>query len=63
MPGKTGKRARRPSPCRRCGQKIEGSFNREREGDYHQECWWAMRDDIAKRVARGEVADRRREAH
>lgn len=42
MAGKTGKRAKRPAPCRRCGRKIEGGFMRRRDGDYHTECWWIM---------------------
>jgi hypothetical protein len=38
MPGTTGKRARAPKPCYRCGGKIEGEFLREREGDRHIQC-------------------------
>lgn len=43
MPGRTGKRSKAPAPCARCGKAIEGAFNRERHGDYHPDCWWAMR--------------------
>ena len=42
MPGKTGKRAKRPAPCHRCGKKIDGGFMRRRDGDYHTKCWWIM---------------------
>jgi hypothetical protein len=43
MPGRTGKRAKPPKPCGACGKEIFGPFNRERDTDYHQECWWLKR--------------------
>jgi hypothetical protein len=49
VPGRTGKRAKAQSPCLRCGKRIEGGFNREKNGDYQEECWWAMREDLKKK--------------
>lgn len=41
MAGHTGKRARRPAPCRKCGKPINDTkFMRERDGSYHETCWW-----------------------
>lgn len=40
MPGKTGKRAKAPDHCARCAQKIEGAYNRTKDGDFHEKCWW-----------------------
>jgi hypothetical protein len=39
MPGRTGKRAKLPSPCKECGKKIVGDFNRNSDGDRHPDCW------------------------
>lgn len=39
MPGKTGKRAKGAEPCKECGHKIVGDFNRSRDGDRHPSCW------------------------
>jgi hypothetical protein len=40
MPGRTGKRAKPPSPCSQCGQKIDDSaFMRTKKGDMHEGCW------------------------
>lgn len=38
MAGHTGKRAKAPSQCTRCGGRITGDFLRERKGDRHIAC-------------------------
>jgi len=41
MPGKTGKRAKKTSPCAGCQQPIKDDyFCRAKDGDYHEKCWW-----------------------
>ncbi len=35
MPGRTGKRARKPGRCIKCGGPIKGDFLRTRKGDEH----------------------------
>jgi hypothetical protein len=53
MPGRTGKRARTPRPCAKCGKSLVGtrSYMREKDGDYCETCWWAKRADLKKPVS------------
>lgn len=55
MPGKTGKRSKAPAPCRECGQKIEGNFNRNRDGDRHPECWYKWYERQKEEVEKAKV--------
>ena len=50
MSGKTGKRAKRPAPCHRCGKRISGAFMRCHDGDYHDECLRIVRKYEVYRV-------------
>ena len=44
MGGRTGKRAKPPQPCGRCGKEIPpGPFMRDGKADYHEECWHELR--------------------
>lgn len=40
MPGRTGKRAKAPSPCKDCGKDLRGgSFHRRKDGDWCPACY------------------------
>ncbi len=47
MPGKTGKRAKPPGICGRCGKQIArgGAFMREPKADFHESCWWDKQEE------------------
>lgn len=54
MPGRTGKRAKPPGLCVECGKPIKGDFNRDRDGDRHEECWWKKREAMKASPKPGE---------
>ena len=59
MGGKTGKRAKPPRPCGRCGKEIPpGPFMRESKADYHEGCWYEKQASTIRKPAKQSRAKR-----